>query len=67
MVLKKTPHAVQMVKKNAYLPQGSETSQIECSLCVGEDVHLLGFGELFPALASSIADKDNISLNSVNI
>lgn len=67
MVLKKTPNAMQMVKKNAYLPQGSETSQKECSLCVGEGVHLLGFGELFPALVSSIADKDNISLNSVNI
>lgn len=54
-------------KKNTHLPQGSETSQKECFLYVGEGVHLSGFGELFPALASSIAEKDNISLNFVNI
>lgn len=49
-------------RKNTQLPQGSETSQKECSLCVGEGVHLLGFGELFPARVSSIAEKKNISL-----
>lgn len=47
--------------KNTHLPQESETSRTGCSLCVGVGVHLSGFGGLFPALISSIAEKSKIS------